>query len=41
MARATSAWCEVARTVGATPKEIDRLATAFEHDDLQQALALG
>lgn len=40
VATATSSWRTVAREVGATPAEIQRMATAFEHDSLRQALAL-
>ena len=40
VATATSSWRAVAREVGATPAEIHRMASAFEHDSLQQALAL-
>jgi len=40
VATATSSWRTVARQVGATASEIHRMATAFEHDSLRQALAL-
>ena len=40
VAAATSTWRDVARQVGAPAKEIHRMASAFEHDALQQALAL-
>lgn len=40
VAGATSGWREVAGQVGAAPKEMDRMASAFEHDVLRQALAL-
>lgn len=40
VAAATSIWRDVARQVGAPAKEIHRMASAFEHDALQQALAL-
>ena len=40
VATATSSWRTVARQVGATAAEIHRMATAFEHDSLRQALAL-
>lgn len=40
VAAATSNWRDVARQVGAPAKEIHRMASAFEHDALQQALAL-
>jgi serine/threonine-protein kinase HipA len=33
-------WRKVALKVGLTMPEIDRLASAFEHDDLNAALAL-
>lgn len=39
VAGATSRWREVARDVGASSAEMDRMASAFEHDDLRQALA--
>jgi len=40
VAAATSQWRSVAREVGATAAEIDRMASAFEHDELRQALLL-
>jgi serine/threonine-protein kinase HipA len=40
VAAATSTWRDVARQVGAPVREIDRMASAFEHDALQQAVAL-
>ena len=40
VAGATSRWREVAREVGAPAAEIDRMARAFEHDDLHRALTL-
>lgn len=40
VAVATSSWRRVAKEVGASRKEIDRMASAFEHDALQQALAM-
>ncbi len=40
VAGATSRWREVAREVGAPAAEIDRMASAFEHDDLHRALTL-
>lgn len=40
VASATSAWRIVAKEVGARPPEINRMASAFEHDDLRRALAL-
>ncbi len=38
VAGATSRWREVAREVGAPSAEIERMASAFEHDDLDRAL---
>ena len=40
VAAATSTWRDVARQAGAPAKEIHRMASAFEHDALHQALAL-
>jgi serine/threonine-protein kinase HipA len=40
VAAATSTWRDVARQAGAPAKEIHRMASAFEHDALQQALAV-
>jgi serine/threonine-protein kinase HipA len=40
VAKATSSWRSVAKEVGAKAKEVHRMASAFEHGDLQQALAL-
>lgn len=40
VAVATSSWRTVALEVGASAKEIHRMASAFEHDALQEALAL-
>ena len=40
VADATAGWREVAREVGAAPAEIDRMASAFEHEELHQARAL-
>lgn len=40
VAMATSTWRNVARDVGASAAEIHRMASAFEHAALQQALAL-
>lgn len=37
---ATAAWREVARDVGAKASEINRMASAFEHDDSKRVLAL-
>ena len=35
----TATWRDTARSVGARPMEIYRISSAFEHDDLKQALA--
>lgn len=40
VATVTANWRETARTVGARPMEINRMASAFEHEDLTQALGL-
>lgn len=40
VATVTAAWRETAKAVGARPAEINRMASAFEHDDLRRALAL-
>ena len=40
VAVATSSWRSVAKEVGASAKEIQRMDSAFEHESLQQALAL-
>jgi serine/threonine-protein kinase HipA len=40
VATVTSTWREIAKTSGARAVEINRMATAFEHDDLTRALAL-
>jgi serine/threonine-protein kinase HipA len=40
VANATRTWRTVAMEVGAKPAEINRMASAFEHDDLAQALAI-
>lgn len=40
VALATSSWRSVAKEVGANGKEIHRMASAFEHEALQQALVL-
>jgi serine/threonine-protein kinase HipA len=40
VATTTAAWREVARDAGANRAEVERMASAFEHDDLQRALAL-
>lgn len=38
--RAVATWKEVAAAVGARPAEIKRMASAFEHDDLERARCL-
>jgi len=40
VATATATWRDVARESGARPSEINRMASAFEHDDLKRALVL-
>lgn len=40
VAEVTSTWCSVARDVGASTAEMDRMASAFEHDDLRKAQSL-
>ena len=40
VAAVTAAWRDTAEAVGARAAEIDRMASAFEHDDLKRALAL-
>ncbi|AYD05287.1 HipA domain-containing protein [Neorhizobium sp. NCHU2750] len=40
VADATSTWREVAKIVGARSAEINRMSSAFEHEDLQRALVL-
>ena len=40
VATVTATWRDTANTVGARAAEIDRMASAFEHDDLKQGLAL-
>jgi serine/threonine-protein kinase HipA len=37
--QAVAAWRRVAKKLGLTPAEIDRMASAFEHQDLKAALA--
>jgi serine/threonine-protein kinase HipA len=39
VARATTKWRQVARSVKARSAEIERMSSAFEHDDLRRALA--
>ncbi len=40
VATSTATWRETANAAGARSAEINRMASAFEHDDLQRALAL-
>lgn len=40
VARAVGNWRQVARETGAPPREIDRMASAFEHEDLKRATAM-
>jgi serine/threonine-protein kinase HipA len=40
VATVTATWREIAREAGAKSVEINRMASAFEHNDLKQALAL-
>ena len=40
VATVTATWRKTARAVGARPMEINRMASAFEHKDLTQALGL-
>ncbi len=40
VASVTGTWRDVAKALGARTSEIDRMASAFEHDDLKQGLAL-
>jgi len=40
VATVTVTWRDTAKAVGARAAEIDRMASAFEHDDLKRALAL-
>lgn len=40
VAAATTTWRETAKEVGARGGEINRMASAFEHDDLEKALVL-
>jgi serine/threonine-protein kinase HipA len=37
--QAVAAWRREAKKLGLTAPEIDRMASAFEHDDLKAALA--
>ena len=38
--QAVATWRKEARKLGLTVSEIDRMASAFEHDDLKASLAL-
>jgi len=40
VATITATWRDAAREAGARSAEIDRMASAFEHDDLKRGLAL-
>jgi serine/threonine-protein kinase HipA len=40
VASATAFWRDMAKGVGARPSEINRMASAFEHEDLRRALLL-
>jgi serine/threonine-protein kinase HipA len=40
VAKVTASWRDVAKAVGARPAEINRMASAFEHEDLRRALLL-
>jgi serine/threonine-protein kinase HipA len=40
MGEAVGGWRKVAECLGLTSREIDRVASAFEHDDLRRARAL-
>ncbi|MDB6136072.1 MAG: HipA domain protein [Verrucomicrobiales bacterium] len=40
VAQSTRTWRTTAQEAGASSKEIQRMASAFEHDDLRKALAL-
>lgn len=40
VAAVTATWRDIAKAVGARSAEINRMASAFEHDDLKRALAL-
>ena len=41
VATVTATWRDIARAVGARSADINRMASAFEHDELERALALG
>ena len=40
VASVTATWRDTAKAVDVRPAEINRMASAFEHDDLKRALAL-
>lgn len=40
VATVTATWRDTAKAVGARSAEMTRMASAFEHDDLERALAL-
>jgi serine/threonine-protein kinase HipA len=40
VALVTSGWRDIAKEVGARPTEIQRMASAFEHDELKRAMVL-
>lgn len=40
VATVTAGWRGTAKAIGASPAEINRMASAFEHDDLKQGLKL-
>ena len=40
VAAATQSWRDLATALSAPPAEVQRMASAFEHDDLAKALAL-
>lgn len=40
VAKATATWRDTAKSAGAKAAEVNRMASAFEHDDLRRALAL-
>jgi serine/threonine-protein kinase HipA len=40
VATSTAKWRQTAKALGARTAEINRMASAFEHDELQRALAL-
>ncbi|MHB2263619.1 hypothetical protein [Aliihoeflea sp. PC F10.4] len=40
MATSTATWRETARALGARASKINRMSSAFEHEDLTRALAM-